>query len=1811
MSIAYSSSRACADKIIAEQANSQLRTFFDELKNGTRNYRTIESLGKQIAREYQGRCILELLQNAHDALANAKSADPRQISFVLITTPEPTLLVGNSGSPFLEENFKGICQLAQSPKDPNESIGNKGVGFRSVLEISTCPEIWSTASSENAPAFAFRFHPDDFRERMTEAAEKLEEEGLEALSPFDPELQIINWSQNGFEEYQKRQFDVVDEIEKLSPYQFPLPIDGTHHPKEVEKLLEEGCVTVIRLRLDGGMSEAGEENAVQSVKAQLDELDARSTLFLSNLETLSIDIDGEQRTLKRKVDEDDEFLGYQRTRQQQLSIKCSNKEPDGSLTRRFHVWTRSFGGKDNPQDEEKILDRVKDLPNRWPEVRQVTVGVAVEDTSEPEAGFFVIFLPTSERTGTGAHINAPFYGSLNRRHIEFDVSYNELLLDIVSDLCLDVIKDLVSGEPEEWRAQAVIDILSSSTDEDVINNLLVKRATERGCALKEQALILCDDGWCVSNQARLLNIPNGSPINTSQWRGCAQFSVVSNLLDGRKDAVKELIERLNDNGSPDSINEEWKLTIEQMAENIQNQNIKVTWNDFMESVVAMLPRVFKQPSSSGNSDPLANMKFLPTQHDRLLAASDATKLFYQPAQGDDAADLAKELPDFLKEHIAFLHQNIQTQDGSEVREFLDKHRFVQRFLRSEILQVVVKHSSPKLSASYEDSEDAARHAEILSWTLKFLIVDDPEKATLDLLKDLPVACYGGWRKMSEVVFGAGWTSNGDLVWSLADELPEDRAECLRKISLLPPDNPHWEVAKEGIKDKEDLFRRAGVFDGLRLKEAEDVKFQMGEPFYKLPSSPPSGILQEDWDNWCKNADMEQPRHTSWFKYVLSGIRLLPEIHCLQELNQSGRKALSDLILTSIGHWPDDWERVEIEKTSGLSWSTNPTSPLKHWLRILPWFVDGDDDGTTLSKRWLIPAYLLGQSRYQHLDPLSKELTKKLEKNPKLKNALVSLGLNVYPEEEEEKTGPELLEALANAWSDDREEPHLFDVFLGQVRHAWQHFDAEKELPKRFFVRTGGQKSGSLSVYEREGLSDVYLPDDKDRERSLLEHNKPVLAMKVPDARRVANELLHETAIKQASKLKEKFMINGTPWRGETDEIPLLNETKYKWLPVPLLTIFAHGGTNPAGAETERWRQVADRLRGARVLECEDITVQLVDKQNDIVAQSEPEAQWLKEGKVLAVRRDIGFSYKKLAPAVQTILDRQDLRRDLQCVLQLLDGEDSPTQEQIDDAIKEVDIDAESLADIRGRWTDDTDFLIERVRPVLSLFEASTDELDGIEKDNQHLKKWLSDNFPQWPELFSEARRCRNDYEMGKATWRKFGDDAQLPKWNAILKKLDRYLVRNDDKGIQTEAHIKKVKPLLRGFARHVAIQAENPDLFLEIEAISQNFQAGEDWSEQWWEVPFEVVLKALCADYAKKLPDVECDLSAFEKQGIGIEPDPYETYRRNKERFDKMFGELYGLYEIWRESELEATPSGSLQAPEELAEAAHLNDWYLNDWQDAELFEQSFAIIDDDQFRKVCAGCANLDEICKQLDLTPGRVDAKRKELRQREVKKNQEKDRESRTHRVAGADFVVGESDYEELFEHIKSLPEPEAPLPGPDEFTPLKEIAGTDNGNSSGSGGGGGFYSPPELPELVGVVGEMRAFIYLQARFKGAVTRDNWVSKNRLECLPLVPGEQDETDDSLGYDFSFSHQGKRWHIEVKATVEDKTQFELGTTEIKAASRIAQSSSEQWRVLRVRQALSEEPKFDWLPNPFKEGFGKHFRLSSSGMWVSYRLKNE
>jgi len=92
---------------------------------------------------YRNRAPYELLQNADDA--KAKRA-------VFILTPEGMAFV-HDGAWFTVANFRSLAD-GWSDKDPKQCIGHKGLGFRSVLDITPAPHVIQVG----APGFfGFKF----------------------------------------------------------------------------------------------------------------------------------------------------------------------------------------------------------------------------------------------------------------------------------------------------------------------------------------------------------------------------------------------------------------------------------------------------------------------------------------------------------------------------------------------------------------------------------------------------------------------------------------------------------------------------------------------------------------------------------------------------------------------------------------------------------------------------------------------------------------------------------------------------------------------------------------------------------------------------------------------------------------------------------------------------------------------------------------------------------------------------------------------------------------------------------------------------------------------------------------------------------------------------------------------------------------------------------------------------------------------------------------------------------------------------------------------------------------------------------------------------------------------------------------------------------------------------------------------------------------------------------------------------------------------------------------------------------------------
>ena len=351
-------------RIIEEQARSQVRSFLDELKNGTTNYRTVASLGDQVAQEYRGtsrpgaaaecpRCprVRSQRRSAANLLRAelvsqaARTVDcqqrpplsPRRLQRNLSTRAEP------QGSE-QERRQQGtrLSQCARTDHPP------RGVVRRPRQEADT--------------AFTFGFDPDVL-EPIARVAERLFDDDVPTVPKFGSEP-VVDWSDRQIEEYQGRLcrngIEPVEEVTKyLSPYLLPRFLGDP--PREVAELLADGHVTVIRLPLDGGkagtLDEGAKEKAVESVDKQLRALDEAAMVFLHHLSALRITIDGKCVELMRSVDPELPFpvLAARRGR---VRVASAGPEATDATERSFHVWSRTVGGDDHSGEAKLIKDAV-------------------------------------------------------------------------------------------------------------------------------------------------------------------------------------------------------------------------------------------------------------------------------------------------------------------------------------------------------------------------------------------------------------------------------------------------------------------------------------------------------------------------------------------------------------------------------------------------------------------------------------------------------------------------------------------------------------------------------------------------------------------------------------------------------------------------------------------------------------------------------------------------------------------------------------------------------------------------------------------------------------------------------------------------------------------------------------------------------------------------------------------------------------------------------------------------------------------------------------------------------------------------------------------------------------------------------------------------------------------------------------------------------------------------------------------------------------------------------------------------------------
>ena len=215
---------------------------------------------QETIKEYNGRQILELIQNADDAGAKTIS--------ITLNTERNELVFYNDGVAFDFEGIKSIMIANLSSKITATYIGNKGLGFRSILNWAQSVTIYSAGLG-------------------IEFSMKVLEEYLEN--------KLLSLKSN------------LDEIRKsrnLSSTCIPIPILGL--PRVSEKTYE-GCTEDKGCALKIIYDESKQEDIINQIKA----IDERTLLFLPKVKTVNVEVDAQKSTIS---DNEEEWNIYDKDR---------------------------------------------------------------------------------------------------------------------------------------------------------------------------------------------------------------------------------------------------------------------------------------------------------------------------------------------------------------------------------------------------------------------------------------------------------------------------------------------------------------------------------------------------------------------------------------------------------------------------------------------------------------------------------------------------------------------------------------------------------------------------------------------------------------------------------------------------------------------------------------------------------------------------------------------------------------------------------------------------------------------------------------------------------------------------------------------------------------------------------------------------------------------------------------------------------------------------------------------------------------------------------------------------------------------------------------------------------------------------------------------------------------------------------------------------------------------------------------------------------------------------------------------------------
>lgn len=203
------------------------KLFDDSKRTPIRGLSAIAEAEKYLQQAYEGRYFFELIQNVRDA-----NKEKEQDGEIFVELKNNVLSISNTGAEFSDKGVEGITTIGQSTKHSQEYIGFKGIGFKSIQEITETPRIVTQHGSIY----------------------------------FDRKLTLREYNDANLKE------------EQIPLFYFPYFKDE----KLLEKEVEKGIVTKVELPIKQGIIE-------EKIIEDFSEIQARQLILLGNIQTLKFE----------------------------------------------------------------------------------------------------------------------------------------------------------------------------------------------------------------------------------------------------------------------------------------------------------------------------------------------------------------------------------------------------------------------------------------------------------------------------------------------------------------------------------------------------------------------------------------------------------------------------------------------------------------------------------------------------------------------------------------------------------------------------------------------------------------------------------------------------------------------------------------------------------------------------------------------------------------------------------------------------------------------------------------------------------------------------------------------------------------------------------------------------------------------------------------------------------------------------------------------------------------------------------------------------------------------------------------------------------------------------------------------------------------------------------------------------------------------------------------------------------------------------------------------------------------------------------